>query len=166
MDWAKNFERKQVGRKLGARLNAQQWAAPVHTTTLPPTDILNGDGIHIHMYRIQMYHVMSCNEIDVYTIVTYTRAGLNARQWILLWIVTSLPSISSIFARSHLRSSRMTLIRRLKETVRICVLYVLLKNNAFVPTFINRVTVWEIKSVSETCLLLYLVHMFLSIWWL
>ena len=80
--------------------------------------------------------------------------------------LTLLTSISVIFARPHLRSSRMTLIRRLKETVSICVIYVLLKNNVLVPMFNNRVTpIYETKSVSETCLLLYLVHMFLGICW-
>ena len=41
--------------------------------------ILTGHSIHIHMYRIQVCQVVSCTQIDVYTIVTYTRAGLNAR---------------------------------------------------------------------------------------
>ena len=44
-----------------------------------PRGILNGDGIHIHLYRIQMYHLVSGTEIDASILVTDTRAGLNSR---------------------------------------------------------------------------------------
>lgn len=39
--------------------------------------ILTGHSIHLHMYRIQVCRVVSCTQIDVHKIITYTRAGLN-----------------------------------------------------------------------------------------
>ena len=35
-----------------------------------PRGILNGDGIHKHLYRIQMYTLVSGTEIDAYKLVT------------------------------------------------------------------------------------------------
>ena len=46
------------------------------SVTVTARNILNGDGIHIHLYRIQKYHVMSGIEIDAYALVTYRRASI------------------------------------------------------------------------------------------
>ena len=40
------------------------------------TGILTGHSIHIHLYRIQVCHVVSCTEINAHTLVADTRAGL------------------------------------------------------------------------------------------
>ena len=53
-----------------------------HNRQQTPRCILNGDGIHTHLYRIQMYHLVSGTEIDAYTaytLVTDQRAGLYSR---------------------------------------------------------------------------------------
>ena len=97
-----------------------------------PRGILNGDGIHIHLYRIQMYHLVSGTETDVHTLVTDTWTGLNSRQWSLLCITASLASINVFFARPHLKFSRMSAVRENRMKQWVLVILCVAENNAFV----------------------------------